>query len=219
MSTLLLTPAEARVLASIVEKSISTPQYYPMTVNAIMLACNQKSSRSPVMNLTEGDVGAALNSLEQNKLVARDDFGGRVPKWRHHFHNQLLLKAPVMAVLATLILRGPQTLSELRANAVGLGGPADSEAINQVLQDLADRAQPLATLLPRAVGQSSLRYAHTLCGEVAMPFAPESMSVAAPIAAAITAGGEKITLADLYERIRELEARVTELEKTNSTQS
>jgi len=206
-----LSPNEARVIAAMVEKSIATPQYYPMTVNAIMLACNQKSSRSPVMNLSEGDVGAALNSLEQNKLVARDDFGGRVAKWRHHFHNQLLLKPPVMAVLATLILRGPQTLSELRANAVGLGGPSDAEGVNQALQDLADRAQPMATLLPRAVGQSSLRYAHTLSGEVAMPFSPEQTS---PVAAvATTASGEKISLADLYERIRVLEAKVAELEQ------
>ncbi|MES2491143.1 MAG: YceH family protein [Pseudomonadota bacterium] len=210
-----LSPNEARVIAAMVEKSIATPQYYPMTVNAIMLACNQKSSRSPVMNLSEGDVGAALNSLEQNKLVARDDFGGRVAKWRHHFHNQLLLKPPVMAVLATLILRGPQTLSELRANAVGLGGPSDADGVNQALQDLADRAQPMATLLPRAVGQSSLRYAHTLSGEVATPFSPEQTSPAATVAT--TAGGEKISLADLYERIRVLEAKVVELEQRQTS--
>jgi uncharacterized protein len=206
-----LSPNEARVLAAMVEKSIATPQYYPMTVNAIMLACNQKSSRSPVMNLSEGDVGAALNSLEQEKLVAREDFGGRVAKWRHHFHNQLLLKAPVMAVLATLMLRGPQTLSELRANAVALGGPADAEGVNQALQDLSDRAQPMATLLPRGSGQSSLRYAHTLSGEVATPFSPEQTSGAAPVAT--TSSGEKISMADLYERIRALEARVAELEQ------
>ena len=206
-----LHPNEARVLAAMVEKSIATPQYYPMTVNAIMLACNQKSSRSPVMNLSEGDVGAALNSLEQSKLVARDDFGGRVAKWRHHFHNQFLLKAPVMAVLATLILRGPQTLSELRANAVVLGGPTDAEGVNQALQDLADRAQAMVTLLPRGSGQSSLRYAHTLSGEVATPFAPEQISATSTVATAPT--GEKISLADLYERIRVLEAKVAELEQ------
>lgn len=205
-----LSPNEARVLAAMVEKSIATPQYYPMTVNAIMLAANQKSSRNPVMNLSEGDVGAALNSLEENRLVARDDFGGRVPKWRHHFHNQLLLKPAVMAVLATLMLRGPQTLSELRANAVTLGGPADAEGVNQALQDLADRAQPMATLLPRAAGQSSLRYAHTLSGEVATPFAPEQF---ASVSVATTTGGEKISLADLYQRIRVLEAKVAELEQ------
>jgi uncharacterized protein YceH (UPF0502 family) len=207
MSTPQLTAAEARVLSALVEKSVTTPQYYPMTVNAIMLAANQKSSRNPVMNLSEGDVGAALNGLEAHKLVARDDFGGRVPKWRHHFHNQLLLKPPMMAVLATLVLRGPQTLSELRANAAALGGPADAEGVNNALQDLADRAQPLVTLLPRAAGQSSLRYAHTLCGEVATPFAPESATAQVP------AGGERITLAELMERLRALEARVAELEQ------
>ena len=206
--TLQLSAGEARVLAALVEKSIATPQYYPMTVNAIMLAANQKSSRSPVMNLSEGDVGAALNALEQHKLVARDDFGGRVPKWRHHFHHQLLLKPPVMAVLATLILRGPQTLSELRANAAGLGGPADAEGVNAVLQDLSDRAQPLVTLLPRGSGQSSLRYAHTLSGEPATPFAAEP--AAAP---ALTVGGERVTLAELAERLALLEARVAALEQ------
>lgn len=201
---------EARVLAAMVEKSIATPQYYPMTVNAIMLAANQKSSRSPVMNLSEGDVGAALNSLEENRLVARDDFGGRVPKWRHHFHNQLLLKPPVVAVLATLMLRGPQTLSELRANATVLGGPADAEGLNQILQDLADRAEPMVTQLPRMAGQSSPRYAHTLSGEVATPFTPEPASVAM---VATSASSERVTLSDLAERIHLLEARVAELEQ------
>ncbi|MGH8100971.1 MAG: DUF480 domain-containing protein, partial [Chthoniobacterales bacterium] len=170
----------------------------------------------PVMNLTEGDVGAALNTLEENKLVARDDFGGRVPKWRHHFHNQLLLKAPVMAVLATLMLRGPQTLSELRANATVLGGPADAEGANQVLQDLADRAQPLVTLLSRGAGQSSLRYAHTLSGEAATPFSPEQISTTAS-AVATTPTGEKISLTDLYERIRVLEAKVADLEQRQTS--
>uniref|UniRef100_UPI0025E33CC4 DUF480 domain-containing protein n=1 Tax=uncultured Nevskia sp. TaxID=228950 RepID=UPI0025E33CC4 len=99
MSQILLSPNEARVLAALVEKSITTPQYYPMTVNALMMASNQKNSRSPVMNLTEGDTGAALNTLEADKLVTRDDTAGRVPKWRHRFHHQLLLKAPTMAVL------------------------------------------------------------------------------------------------------------------------
>lgn len=205
-----LNPIEARVLAAMVEKSIATPQYYPMTVNAIMLAANQKSSRNPVMNLTEGDVGAALNSLEESRLVARDDFGGRVPKWRHHFHNQLLLKPPVVAVLATLMLRGPQTLSELRANATVLGGPADAEGMNQVLQDLADRAQPMVTQLSRIAGQSSSRYAHTLSGEVATPFASDPTSVAA---VATSASGERVTLNDLLERIQLLEARVAGLEQ------
>ncbi|TXH05534.1 MAG: DUF480 domain-containing protein [Nevskiaceae bacterium] len=199
-----LSASEARVLAALVEKSVATPQYYPMTVNAIMLAANQKSSRNPVMALTEGEVGAALHALEQHRLVARDDFGGRVPKWRHHVHNQLLLKAPVMAVLATLMLRGPQTLSELRANAAPLGGPPEIEGVTAALQDLADRAQPLAVLLPRAAGQSSSRYAHTLCG------APEV--AAAQIAAPPGEAAPRLSLAELAERLQALEARVAELE-------
>jgi uncharacterized protein YceH (UPF0502 family) len=158
------------------------------------------------MSLAEGEVGAALNQLEQHKLVARDDFGGRVPKWRHHFHNQLLLKPPVMAVLATMMLRGPQTLSELRANAAVLGGPAEAESLNAVLQDLSDRAQPLVTQLPRSPGQSSLRYAHTLSGEPSAPFAAETP---APAPTAAAAPG----LMALAERIAALEARVAELER------
>ena len=204
--TLLLSPSEARVLAALVEKSVTTPQYYPMTLNAIMLAANQKSSRNPPMNLAEGAVGAALNVLEQHKLVARDDFGGRVPKWRHHLHNQLLLKPPVMALLATLMLRGPQTLSELRANAAALGGPTDADGVSAALQDLADRAQPLATLLPRGAGQSSLRYAHTLCGEAATPFVAE-VEVAPPSPARAT------EFSELMQRLQALEQRVAQLER------
>ncbi|MGH8460450.1 MAG: YceH family protein [Stenotrophobium sp.] len=203
MSALLLTAAEARILAALVEKSITTPQNYPMTVNAIMLAANQKTSRHPVMGLVEGEVGAVLNTLEQHKLVARDDFGGRVPKWRHHFHNQFLLKPPMVAVLAALILRGPQTLSELRANAQPLGGPADHDTMAAALGDLADRAQPLITQLPRAPGQKEQRYAHTLSGEPALPM---SAIESAPAAA-------HVPLATLTARIEALEARVAELER------
>ena len=199
MTPLQLSPVETRVLGALVEKSITTPQYYPMTVNAIMLAANQKSSRNPVMGLSEGDVGAALNRLEELRLTARDDFGARVPKWRHHFSTQLLLKSPVTAVLATLMLRGPQTLSELRSNAAPLGGPADAEALNAALQDLADRAQPLVQLLTRAPGQKEARHAHTLHPAPAQPAADD----AAPAAARST----------LDERLQALEARVAELER------
>jgi uncharacterized protein YceH (UPF0502 family) len=211
--TLQLSPAEARVLASLVEKSVATPQYYPMTVNAIMLAANQKTSRNPVTSLSEGETGAALNALEQQKLVARDDFGGRVPKWRHHFHNQLLLKPPVMAVLATLMLRGPQTLSELRANAAGLGGPADFDGLNAVLADLADRAQPLTLLLPRASGQKEARYAHLLSGQPAASTAVDD----APPPRAASMDRSAPGMAEIVERISALEARVAELEQKNLT--
>jgi len=199
MSELLLAPTEARVLAALVEKSITTPQYYPMTVNALMAASNQKTARQPVMSLSEGAVGAVLNRLAEDSLVARDDAGSRVPKWRHRFQHQLLLKPATLAVLAVLMLRGSQTAAELRANAAGLGGPADAEGLNAVLDDLGDRAQPLVRLLPRAPGQSTPRYAHLLCGEPKAEAAGPAPADPGP--------------SSLQARVSALEARVAELEQ------
>jgi uncharacterized protein len=208
MADLLLTAVEARVIASLAEKAIATPQYYPMTVNALMLAANQKSSRDPVMQLREGDVGAALLDLADKGLAARDDAGSRVPKWRQSFQHHLLLQPPAFAVLVTLMLRGPQTHAELRSNAAALGGPADADGVAAVLKDLTDRAQPLVVLLPRAPGQKEPRYAHTLSGPPQLP----------PVAAApAPASAPRASLAELEERIRALEERVAALEAGTGT--
>jgi uncharacterized protein len=208
MTDVLLSAAEARVVASLVEKSITTPQYYPMSVNAIMLAANQKSSRNPVMNLSEGDTGAALLRLEQEKLVARDDQSGRVTKWRHRFQHQMLLNPQPLAVLVTLMLRGPQTPAELRGNAAGLGGPVDPAAVAAAIEDLSDRAQPLVVLLPRAPGQKEARYAHTLCG---VPAIPESPASEEPAMVQVPPRPARMEIFE--ERIAALEARVAELEQ------
>lgn len=209
--TLRFTPIEARVIAALAEKSVTTPQYYPMTVNAIMLAASQKSSRNPVMSIAEGEVGAALNRLEGEGLVKRDDSLGRVPKWWQQLHHHLLLQPPAFALLVTLMLRGPQTLSELRANAQGLGGPPNADLVAAELKNLADRAQPLVVLLPRAHGQKEARYAHSLNGPPSVPVAaaPEAErpepQVALPAA-------EAAELAELKAKIRQLEERVAALE-------
>ncbi|MFA5938369.1 MAG: DUF480 domain-containing protein [Sinimarinibacterium sp.] len=206
MNDLQLNPEEARVIAVLVEKSITTPQYYPMTANAIMAAANQKTSRHPVMSLSEGEVGNTLTRLEELKLVVRDSFSGRAQKWRQQFQHQMLLKPQAQAVLATLMLRGAQTVAELRANAAGLGGPADAVALNAALVDLADRAQPLVVELARAPGQAATRWAHTLSGM------PQGEVVAEPA----PAGQATPRTADptaLTTRIDALEARVAELEK------
>lgn len=206
--TLQLTPNEARVIAALVEKSITTPQYYPLTVNALVAACNQKSSRDPVMNLGEGEVGAALNRLEELRLAKREDQISRVPKWRHRFHHELLIKEAAMAVLVTLMLRGAQTLSELRANAAPLNGPADATGLQAILDDLADRAQPLVAPLARQPGQSAQRITHLLSGEL-----PEGQRASGfesvPSAAAPTADRVQA----LEARIAALEARVLTLEQ------
>lgn len=205
MSAPLLSPTEARVIAALVEKSITLPQYYPMTVNAIMLAANQKTSRHPVMNLTEGEVTGALNRLEEHKLVGRDSFSARAQKWRHQFLHQLLLKPHTQAVLVTLMLRGPQTLAELRANAAAIGGPGDDAGVHAALNDLADRAQPMITQLPRGAGQSAVRYAHLLCGGEANP-------VLEPPPPA-ERGTEPGRVEQLEARVATLEARLAALER------
>jgi uncharacterized protein len=207
VSELLLTPAEARVLAALVEKSITTPQYYPMTVNALMLAANQKTVRNPVMSLSEGDTGAALNRLERDRLAVRDGMSGRVIKWRHQMQHQMLLKAGELAVLVTLMLRGPQTGPELRANAHALGGPADAEGLQVVLASLHDRAQPLVTELPRAPGQKEARQAHLLCGTPT-----PGMELVAPDVRSHAAAVDEVP-SQLEQRLRALEARVSELEQ------
>lgn len=212
MSTpLQLTVNEARVVASLVEKAIATPAYYPMTVNGLMAACNQKTSRSPVLQLTEGEVGNALLTLEDKSLVSRDDLSSRATKWRHKFQHQLLLKKETLAVLVTLILRGPQTPSELRANASGIGGPDQSEAVLAALQDLADRAHPLVCQLARAPGQSAARWAHLLSGTPAAPIAdpdgePMVVSSRAP------GGALEARVAALEAQVATLTARLAALE-------
>ncbi|MDN5873028.1 MAG: YceH family protein [Sinobacteraceae bacterium] len=205
MDSIQFTPVQARVLAVLVEKSVTTPQYYPMTVNAVRQAANQKSARDPVMALDEGEVGAALRSLEEPPFVARDDRGSRSIKWRHRFGHQLLIKPPALAVLAALMLRGPQTAAELRAHAAGMGGPDTVEEVGAILLELADRAQPLIAQLPRQSGQSAVRYGQLLCGELADAVAPTQASMATAAAAAPQPG--------LRERVEALEARVAELEQ------
>ncbi|MGQ0620000.1 MAG: YceH family protein [Panacagrimonas sp.] len=202
---LLLTSIEARVIASLVEKSVTTPQYYPLTVNSLVAASNQKSSRDPAMSLSEGDVGSALNHLEELRLAKREDQISRVPKWRHRFHHELLIKEPAMAVLATLMLRGPQTVSELRANAAPLNGPADIAGVQKVLDDLADRAQPLVAPMARQVGQSAQRVMHLLCGDI--PAAQRAEGFEAPAAPT----SERAQ--SLETRIAALEARMAEIER------
>lgn len=200
MSALQLTIAEARVVAALTEKSLTTPDYYPMTVNGLMAACNQKSSRNPVLALTEGEVGHALITLEEKSLVARDDSSARATKWRSRFQHQMLLKPATQAVLVTLMLRSAQTTAELRANAAALNGPADADGVQAALDDLADRAQPLVVTLPRVVGQSAVRHAHLLSGEPVLPAADEAMPPArAP--------------SNVEARLAALEARVAELEQ------
>jgi len=162
-----LTPLEARVLGVLVEKHATVPDTYPLSLNTLVVGCNQKTTRDPVMNASDADVLAAIDGLKSMSLVFESS-GGRVSKYEHNAVRGINVPAPAVALLAVLMLRGPQTSAELRANAERLHRFADIAAVEAVLQDLADRYPPRALLLPRAAGAREPRWAHLLCGEVQM---------------------------------------------------
>ncbi|HEU4434859.1 MAG TPA: YceH family protein [Pyrinomonadaceae bacterium] len=163
-----LTDIETRVLGALVEKQVTTPEYYPLTLNALTLACNQKNNRHPVTSYSESQVSAALESLREKNLVYV--FYGstsRVPKYKHVVPEVMHLNAAETALMCVLMLRGPQTLGELRGNAARLHEFAGLDEIEQTLNGLISRDdEPLVVRLPRQAGQKEVRFAHLLSGEV-----------------------------------------------------
>ena len=157
-----LDPVEIRVLGCLVEKDMTTPEYYPLTLNALKAACNQKSNREPVMALAETDVVRALDGLRFKGLALQSADGGRVPKYAHSLPAKLHLDPAELAVLAVLMLRGPQTVGELRTRCERLHAFADLAAVETVLDELAEREPPLTVRLPRRPGRKEHRYAQLL---------------------------------------------------------
>lgn len=173
------TDVEVRVLGSLVEKEVTTPDNYPLSLSALTAACNQTSNREPVMRLEESEVHAALGTLRRRALVlAITPSGSRVMKYRHLLDEKLDLGRGAMALLDGLMLRGPQTLGELHARTGRLAEFTDTDAIEGALDALVERTpEPLVTRLPRRPGQKEIRYAHLLSGE---PVIPEHAEPAAP---------------------------------------
>jgi uncharacterized protein YceH (UPF0502 family) len=162
-----LTPLEARVLGVLVEKQATVPDTYPLSLNSLVAGCNQKTARDPVLNASESDVLAAIDGLKSQSLVFETS-GGRVSKYEHNAARGLNVPGAAAALLAVLMLRGPQTVAELRANAERLHRFADISSVEGFLNELAERYPPRAALLPRAPGAREPRWAHLLCGEVQM---------------------------------------------------
>jgi len=154
------------VLGSLIEKEITTPEYYPLTLNALVNACNQISNRDPVVSFDEMTVARALESLREKKLAWMVTGVGRVPKYEHRFTEALQLAAQEVAVLCVLMLRGPQTVGEIRGRTTRLYEFKELEEVELTLQALLSAQPPLALKLPRQPGTKESRYAHLLAGAV-----------------------------------------------------
>ena len=160
-----LTPLEARVLGVLVEKQHTVPDTYPLSLNALTAGCNQKTARSPVMSVTEPEVQAAIDGLKRLSLVMEAS-SSRVTRYEHNMNRVLGIPSQAAAILTVLLLRGPQTASELRMNAARLHGFADNSSVEAFLDELAARTPALAVKLARAPGARENRWMHLLCGEV-----------------------------------------------------
>ena len=162
-----LTEIEVRVLGSLVEKENTTPDYYPLSLNALINACNQKSNRDPVMTLDESAVTQALNSLNDQNLAGQvTSADSRVPKYAHRLQEVFNFDRREMAVLCVLLLRGPQTAGELRGRTERMFKFDDLTVVESALRRLMEREPPLVKKLPRQPGLKESRYAHLLAGDV-----------------------------------------------------
>ena len=162
-----LTEAEVRVLGSLIEKEITTPDYYPLSLNALVAACNQSSNRNPVVHYDEDTVVQAADLLREKKLVhliARGE--SRVNKYRHVLYEAMNMGRPDIAAMCILMLRGPQTIGEIRTRSNRLYDFTSIEQVETTLNGLMAAVPPLVVRLPRQMGQKEVRYAHLLSGEV-----------------------------------------------------
>lgn len=199
-----LTAIEARVLGCLLEKEQTTPELYPLTLNALIAACNQKSSREPVTELSDGEVAAALDALRHEALVWRSD-GARTERWQHLVERRWGLTRQVKAIMTLLLLRGPQTPGELRTRAERLTTFESVEEVERTLQGLVHEDHPLVVELPRQPGKREARWAHNVGEE-----APSEQAPARPAREDAPRSGS------LAERVERLERMVEELERSLS---
>ena len=197
-----LTPVEARVVATLMEKARTVPDSYPLTLNALVTGCNQKSSRDPVMNLGEGEAQEALDSLRRKSLGVQIS-SARATRWEHNFPRGAGVPDQTAVLLCLLMLRGPQTAGELRVNSERWHRFADISSVEAFLDELSERSEekggPLVVQLPRAPGAREQRWAHLLCGPVDV----------AALATQARSGPAQDT--GLQQQVQELQAEVARL--------
>ena len=208
-----LTSLEARVLGVLFEKALTVPDSYPLSLNTVVLACNQKTARDPVMNASEADVQTAVEALKALNLVFERS-GSRVTKYEHNIARSMALPGQSVALLVTLILRGPQTSAELRGSTERLHRFADVSSVEGFLVELSERSEekggPLVVKLPRALGAREARWAHLMCGndfsEASAPRSGEEDLVAISELSAF-----KVRQTEMTDEIQNLRALVERL--------
>lgn len=203
-----LNEVEARVLGCLIEKEMTTPEYYPLSLNALTAACNQKSNRDPVMALTEEDVVRALNRMRFNQLTVVSGESSRVAKYRHLLAEKMGLVPAELAVMCELLVRGPQTVGELRTRCERMHPFADLTAVEEVLRELSEREDPLIVRLPRQPGRKEARHAHLFCGPPDMTAEEHELSPE-PARVRVMAADERV--AKLEEEVAALRAEVAGL--------
>lgn len=203
MSEFELNQVEARVLGALMEKEVTTPEYYPLTLNALVAACNQKSNRDPVVNYAEADVAAALHDLRAKGLVLElSGVSHRVPKYSQRFAEKFSLGRREHAIVCELLIRGPQTLGELRTHAERMHAFADLEEVESCLTRLMEwPGRQMVLRLPRQAGRKEQRFAHLLAGE------PIGLEADGEPTASITAAPAPVSsyaqeIAELREQVR-----------------
>jgi uncharacterized protein YceH (UPF0502 family) len=206
-----LSPVEARVLGCLIEKEITTPDYYPLSLNALQNAANQKSNRDPVMELDEESIRRALHSLADQGLARSAATDSRVAKFEHRLADVFNFHRHEIALICVLLLRGPQTPGELRTRTERLYSFDDLNAVHSALNLLMNRQPPLVKLLSRQPGTKEARYAHLLSGDVADQVGPASAANATASAESSSAAHEAAIASTYSERLMELEREVADL--------
>ena len=207
----ILNETEARVIGSLVEKQLTTPEYYPLTLNALVNACNQKSNRDPIVNYDEQTVTATIERLRDRNLVYV--FYGstsRVPKYKHMLPSVYELEPPEVAVMCVMLLRGPQTLNELKTRTERLFGFEGLMQVQETLDNLTRRDEPLVQKLERQPGQKEARYVHLLSGPIDL----ESYAAAAAASSRSYGGADNSRIEKLEQEVERLSTELASFRET-----
>jgi len=210
----LLNTIEARVLGSLMEKQLTTPDQYPLTLNSLLLACNQKTSREPISNYESGVVQRAVSELQDRNFITVD-YGNRAARYDQRMTRVLSVDKPTQAILTVMLLRGPQTIAEILARTQRMVEFASAQALEEKLQQLCAKTKPLVVHIPRQIGQREDRYMHLLCGKPDLAaIAAMQNSTASP---SRNSNNNDEHTAQLEQKIQQLENRIELLEKQVAT--